>query len=546
MKAQLLSGNEAIARGAWEAGVHVGTGYPGTPSTEILETLKSFPEVYTEWSTNEKVALEVGFGASLAGARTLVTMKHVGVNVAADPLFTAAYIGVKGGLVIVTADDPAMHSSQNEQDNRNYAHAARMPMLEPADSQEARDFTRIAFELSEQYDVPFFLRTTTRISHARSIVSLAERADRGTPSGFQRNITKYVMIPAYARKRHVIVEERMVQIAADANELEINRIEMGDPGIGFITSGVVYQYVKESFPDASILKLGMVYPLPEELIRDFAGRVKRLVVVEELDSFFELRIRAMGLAVHGKDLYPRLGEFSPRRVREPLERAGMVAAARGDGSGSGPDTAVLHNGLAIPPRPPALCAGCPHRTVFGLLHEMGLKVTGDIGCYTLGALPPFSAMDTCVDMGASIGVAQGIEIAEGKNFRNDTVAVIGDSTFAHSGISGLVNAAYNGRKSLVIVLDNGTTAMTGMQPNAFSGTRITGEESFVIDYEKLAAALGIDGEYFREVDAYKKQEVEEAIRTLHGKEHLCLLVVKGPCVILRSREKSRTTKEASR
>ncbi len=534
MKRQLLSGNEAIARGAWEAGVHVGTGYPGTPSTEILEALKDYPEVYTEWSVNEKVALEVGIGASLAGGRTLVTMKHVGVNVAADPLFTISYIGVKGGLVIVSADDPAMHSSQNEQDNRNYAHAARMPMLEPADSQEARDFTRIAFELSEKYDVPFLLRSTTRISHARSIVSVAERAAPGRPAGFYRNIRKFVMIPAYARLRHVAVEERMEAIARDADELSLNRIEEGSGGIGFVTSGVVYQYVREAFPDAPILKLGMVYPLPENLIRIFADSVETVVVAEELDSFFESRIRAMGIPVRGKEFYPRLGELSPGRVRTPLVRAGLIPATDGGEAPTAP-------AITVPPRPPALCPGCPHRTVFGLLHELGMKVTGDIGCYTLGALPPFSAMDTCVDMGASIGVAQGIEVAEGDAYKRDTVAVIGDSTFAHSGITGLINAAYNGRESFVIVLDNGTTAMTGMQPNPFSGTRISGEGAFALDYGKLAEAVGIDRERFRTVDAYSKEEVERAVRELATLDKLKLLVVKGPCVILRRKQK----KEAS-
>jgi indolepyruvate ferredoxin oxidoreductase, alpha subunit len=528
----LLSGNEAIARGAWEAGCRVGTGYPGTPSTEILESLTDYEGVTTEWSVNEKVALEVAIGSALAGARTLVTMKHVGLNVAADPLFTSSYIGVKGGLVIACADDPSMHSSQNEQDNRNYAYHAKLPMLEPADSEEAKDFTKLAFEISEAYDTPVILRSTTRISHSQSVVTAGTRSELPATEGFTRDVKKYVMIPAYAKLRHVEVEKRLAGITRDANTLEINRMEMGDTKIGFITSGIAYTYVRDLYPRASVLKLGMVHPLPEDLIRRFVDSVDRVFVVEELDPFFEMRIKAWGLQVEGKQHLPILGELNPDRIREALEKAG-VASEKTIHAG-------IKNGFQLPPRPPALCPGCPHRTVFQKLHDKRLKVTGDIGCYTLGALPPFSAMDTCVDMGASVTVAQGIEIAEGEAHKRDTVAVIGDSTFAHSGISGLINAAYNGRHGLVIVLDNGTTAMTGMQPNPFSGERIDHSESFQLDYEKLAAAVGISVENYRMVDAYKPADIEEAITELGERSGMSLLVVKGTCVILKQKMKKRS------
>lgn len=532
MDRMLLSGNEAIARGAWEAGCRIGTGYPGTPSTEILENLTTYDGVSTEWSVNEKVALEVGIGAALAGARTLVTMKHVGLNVAADPLFTSSYIGVKGGLVIACADDPSMHSSQNEQDNRNYAYHAKLPMLEPSDSQEAKDFTKLAFEISEKYDTPVVLRSTTRISHSQSVVVPGERSQLPEPEGFERNIRKYVMIPAYAKLRHVEVEKRLARITEDANSLDVNRMEVNDTAIGFITSGIAYTYVRELYPEASVLKLGMVHPLPEELIRAFAKRVDRLFVVEELDPFFEMRIKSWGLDVEGKSYLPILGELNPDRIREPLEKAGVQSART--------VRAALENGLRLPPRPPALCPGCPHRAVFQKLHDRGLKVTGDIGCYTLGALPPFSAMDTCVDMGASVTVAQGIELAEADAHGHDTVAVIGDSTFAHSGITGLINAAYNGRNGLVIVLDNGTTAMTGMQPNPFSGERIDHSPTFQLDYEKLAAAVGIPPENYRMVDAYKPADIDTAIEELRVISGLSLLVVKGTCVILKQKLKKRS------
>jgi indolepyruvate ferredoxin oxidoreductase alpha subunit len=522
MEKMLLSGNEAVARGAFEAGVGVGTGYPGTPSTEILENLTLYPGVYTEWSVNEKVALEVAIGAALSGVRSLVTMKHVGLNVAADPLFTSSYIGVKAGLVVVSADDPSMHSSQNEQDNRNYAAAAKLPMLEPADSQEVKDYTVLSFELSERYDTPVVLRTTTRISHSKSVVIPAEAERPDPPHGFQRNIQKYVMIPSYARLRHEEVERRMRRIERDADTLGINRVEWGDKDVGFITAGVCYTYLRELFPSASVLKLGMVYPLPEKLIREFAAGVKKLYVVEELDPFLELRVRALGIPVEGKRFFPITGELTPDIIRKPFGRTGETKA------GGRP----LRTDLQLPPRPPQLCPGCPHRTVFQTLAKLGLTVTGDIGCYTLGALPPFAAIDTCVDMGASITIAQGIEIAGGAG---RTVAVLGDSTFTHTGLAGLLNAAYNGRHSLIIILDNGTTAMTGMQPNPLSGERINGEPAVKLDYVKLAEAVGIDRERVRVVDAYKPSEISGAITGLIEERKLSLLVVQGLCMILKRR-----------
>lgn len=529
MEKLLLSGNEAIALGAYEAGVKVGTGYPGTPSTEILESLTRYRGVYTEWSVNEKVALEVALGAALAGARSIVTMKHVGLNVAADPLFTASYTGVKAGLVIACADDPNMHSSQNEQDNRNYAFAAKVPMLEPSDSQEAKDFTRLAFALSERYDTPVILRSTTRVSHSKSVVFPSQDKDKSTvPQGFRRNIEKYVMIPGYARLRHVEVERRMLKLGRDANLLDINRLNFHDTSLGFITSGICYNYVKEVFPSASILKLGMIYPLPEELILRFYARVEKVYVVEELDPFIELRIRAMGMKVEGKKHFPITGELNPDLIRLPMNHEGHTGVKF--------TVESLHTDFPLPPRPPVLCPGCPHRTVFTTLHNLGLTVTGDIGCYTLGALPPFLAIDTCVDMGAAVTVAQGIEIAEGKNRRKHVVGVLGDSTFAHSGIPGLLNAAYNKRNALIIVLDNGTTAMTGMQPNPCSGERIDGEETVKLDYVKLCEAVGMSREDVRIVDAYKPREIEDAITSLIQTDRLSFLVVKGECVVLKRRK----------
>lgn len=533
LEQKLLSGNEAIALGAYEAGVKVGAGYPGTPSTQILETLTTFQGVYTEWSVNEKVAYEVALGASLAGVRSLVTMKHVGLNVAADPLFTSGYTGVKGGLVIVVADDPDMHSSQNEQDSRHYARAAKIPMLEPADSEEARLFTRLAFELSEQYDTPVLLRSTTRISHGKSRVTLEDLKRPLLPKpGFTRNIAKYVMVPSNARQRHQAVEQRLLRLSGAIPGLSVNLIEKYPSQVGIITSGVCYQYVKEVFSEAAVLKLGLVWPLSFEQLKAFCSQYEYLFCIEELDGFLETELKSLGFRVKGKEFLPLTGEYSPGLIRERL--ANFIPKSLKSLSKLVP---ASHSELKLPPRPPSLCPGCPHRTIFKILAELGLIVSGDIGCYTLGVMPPFSAMDTCVEMGGSVGLAQGIELAEGAEGQGKTVAVIGDSTFAHSGITGLINAAYNKRTLVIIVLDNNTTAMTGMQPNPFSGQRINGEPTTAIDYRLLGQAVGLQAENIRLVDAAKPQEVLANLKELLASKRLSLLVIKGPCMIWKRKQK---------
>lgn len=524
MRTRLLSGNEAVALGAWEAGVAVGCGYPGTPSTEILEALSRQPDVYTEWSVNEKVALEVGVGASLAGGRALVTMKHVGVNVAADPLFTASYTGVRGGLVVVTADDPEMHSSQNEQDNRHYAIAAKIPMLEPSDSQEAREFTKLAFELSEAHDTPVFLRLTTRLSHAKSLVhpfpgDAPVRTPAPIEAGFVKDPGKYVMIPGHARVRRRAVERRMAALGELAETHPANRIDAppNSAEVGIVTSGIPYTYVKEVAPDASVLKLGLVHPLPRRLVEEFAGSVQRLYVVEELDPVIETQLRAWGIDCIGKDAFPAIGEFTP----------GIVAAGLGRATPSERKTPRF----PVPVRRPGLCAGCPHDHVFAELRRKQLIVSGDIGCYSLGVLPPYDAMDTLLDMGASLTMAQGMDIVAPEHQRGRIAAVIGDSTFAHSGITGLLNAIWNKRDGLYIVLDNGTTAMTGMQPNPMSGERIGREDAPGVDYEHLARAFHLPAENFAMVDAYDTGAISAAIDTLAEGSGVRLLVVLGLCLI---------------
>jgi len=510
---KLLSGNEAIARGAYESGVGVASAYPGTPSTEILETVaREYPDIYAEWSPNEKVALEVGIGAAFAGARALVAMKHVGVNVAADPLFTLSYTGVRGGLVLISADDPGMHSSQNEQDNRNYAKFAKIPLLEPSDSNEAKEFVKEAFHISEQYDTPVMVRITTRIAHSESIVELGEREDIGEPKGFVRDVQKFVMIPAYARKRHAVVEERLEKLKALSEESHLQKAEILDDKIGIVTSGVVYQYVKEAMPNASILKLGMTNPIPEKLIRDFASKVKELYIVEELDPYLESQIREMGLEVKG--IGKRLGELSPDVVSEFF--SGKVV----------PDTLP---DIDLPARPPAMCAGCPHRSVFYMLKKKKMTVAGDIGCYTLSVLPPLEIMDTCVCMGASITVAMGIEKATGRS--DNVVAVIGDSTFVHSGITGLIDMVYNKSKGTVIILDNATTAMTGRQDHPATGKTLMGEDTTRLSFFELAKTLGI--EYVRNVDPYDLKELESVIDEATKLDKLAVIITNRPCVLLR-------------
>jgi len=518
----LLSGNEAIAEGTLEAGAHFAAAYPGTPSTEILETLARRGGIRTEWAPNEKVAFESAYGASLGGARVLVAMKHVGVNVAADPLFSAAYAGVNGGLVLVSADDPAMHSSQNEQDNRHFARAAKIPMLEPSDSQEAKDFTVRAFSISEQFDTPVLLRVTTRVCHGMSPVE-AER-DRTWPKAalrpYERNFRKHVLLPANARRRHGFVEERLRDLEdLAAEDRELNRILWGDRTVGVITSGVAFEYVREALPGASVLKLGMPHPLPRTLIREFAAGVDELYVVEELDPFLEEQIRALGLPVIGKELFPATGELDPDLVARALRGDEVLADTPPARTAPRPE---------LPPRPPVLCAGCGHRGVFYTFSKLGLVVTGDIGCYTLGALPPLEAMDSCLCMGASVGMAHGMEIAlrEAGDARR-VVGVIGDSTFMHSGINGLINVVYNGGSSTVVVLDNGTTAMTGRQGHPGTGVTAAGETGGRVDIAALCRAIGV--RRVREVDPYDLAALESALEEELAVDEPSVLICRAVC-----------------
>ncbi len=474
---RLLSGDEAVARGAWEAGVAVASAYPGTPSTEILEEFARFPTVYAEWATNEKVALDVAIGAAYAGRRAFASMKHVGLNVAADAFMYASMTGTEAGLVIVSADDPAMHSSQNEQDNRQFAKFARIPCLEPSDSQEAKDMMVAAFDLSEKFDTPVMLRLTTRICHSTSAVELGQR---GEPAAriekFPRNPAKYVMVPGNARGRHPVIEQRMVDIAAFAETYPFNKIEPGDRTLGIITAGVSYQYAKEVFPTASVLKLGMTWPLPKKMIRAFAASVDRLIVIEELDPFIEEAVRLMGVTCEGKGIFPIVGEFDPRLVRERGIEAGLLPQS------ARVPLLDLQVG-SLPGRPPVLCPGCPHRGAFYVLNKLKVPVNGDIGCYTLGALPPLSSMDTCTCMGASIGAALGMEMAGYSPERH--VAVLGDSTFFHTGIPALINAAYNRAPIVTIIMDNRVTGMTGHQEEPGTGHTLQGQEAPVIEIEPL-------------------------------------------------------------
>ncbi|MDN5293859.1 MAG: indolepyruvate ferredoxin oxidoreductase, alpha subunit [Eubacteriales bacterium] len=525
-----MTGNEAIARGAWEAGVRVAAGYPGTPSTEILENLAKYPGVYAQWSPNEKVALEVGIGASLTGARVLVTMKHVGVNVAADPLLTLSYTGVNGGLVLVSADDPGMHSSQNEQDNRHYARLAKIPMLEPADSQEARDFVILAFNVSEEYDTPVLLRTTTRVAHGQSLVATGERQERRSKK-YEKNVAKYVMMPAFARQRRLAVEERTLRLKKLAERMEVNRMELRDRSIGVITSGISYQYVREALPHASVLKLGLTWPLPEKLLRQFAAEVDRLYVVEELDPYLEEQIRALGIAVTGKEIIPPVGELSVETVARAF---GVKVDCREEVAATAP-------AVAVPPRPPVMCPGCPHRGVFYVLRKLKVTVTGDIGCYTLGALPPLEAMDTCICMGASIGSALGMEKGD-PELQGRVVAVIGDSTFLHSGVTGLMDIVYNKGTATVVILDNRTTAMTGHQDHPASGRTLMGEPAYSVDLAALCRAVGV--ERVREVPAFDLEGLEKALREELEAREPSVVIARQPCALLAKEKKAGCRVEA--
>lgn len=512
MKKLMLS-NEAVARGAYEAGVKVVSSYPGTPSTEITEYVAKYDEVYSEWAPNEKVAAEVAIGASIAGARAMACMKHVGMNVAADPLFTAAYTGVSGGLLFVVADDPAMHSSQNEQDSRFYARSAHIPMLEPADSAETKEFTKFAFELSEKYDTPVILRLTTRIAHSQSLVETEERVERELIP-YKKDAGKYVMMPAMAIKRHVKVEEREKRLAEDANDLFVNRTEFRNRNVGIICSGAVYQYVKEA-TDASIFKIGMPYPLPMKKIKEFAAAVGELIVIEELEPFYENQLKANGIPCQGKSLTGLQGELSVAKI-------GAILYGK----------EIPHSVAEVPARPPVMCAGCPHRGVFYILNKLKITVSGDIGCYTLGALQPLNSIDMCVCMGASVGMAHGFDKA-GSPLSDKTVAVIGDSTFVHSGITGIINAVYNGGSSTLIILDNSITGMTGHQQNPATGVTLKGDVTAKLDLYALLKSCGVNN--VTVVDAYDLAAVEKAVKEETAKKEVSVIIARRPCALLDKR-----------
>jgi indolepyruvate ferredoxin oxidoreductase alpha subunit len=519
---EILSGNEAIARGAFEAGVRVASAYPGTPSTEILENIVNYKSIDSSWAPNEKVALEVAIGASFGGARAIACMKHVGVNVAADPLFTLSYTGVGGGLVLVAADDPEMHSSQNEQDSRNYAKFAKIPVLEPGDSQECKVFTRLAFELSEKFDTPVMIRSCTRISHGKSIVTLAEPVTGLPEPKLVKNPPKLVMLPGNARVRHPLVEQRTVDLSTYGDSWEINRTEIRSTEMGIICTGVTWQYVREALPEASTLKLGMVWPLPKQKIRDFAVQVKSLYVVEELDPFIEEQVRAMGIAVIGKEIIPLCGELSPGRIRSAFAAAGIIP-------GSAEETAQPAEKLIA--RPPNMCPGCPHRGIFYLLNKANAYVTGDIGCYTLGFMPPLNAMDTCICMGASISNASGIVRALPPEEQRRVVAVIGDSTFLHTGVNSLMEMAYNQAPATVIILDNRITAMTGRQENPASGYTLSGSAAPEVNLPELCRALGI--KHVRVVDPYDLDGAQAILSEEMARSEPSVIITNRPCCLIK-------------
>ncbi|MBL7061907.1 MAG: indolepyruvate ferredoxin oxidoreductase subunit alpha [Dehalococcoidia bacterium] len=543
---KLLSGNEALALGAYHAGISVAAAYPGTPSTEILESIAQFDDVYAEWSTNEKVAMEVGLGAAYAGVRVLVSLKQVGLNVASDPFMAASITGIDGGMVVVCADDPGAHSTQNEQDNRHYAKLAKVPMLEPGDSQEAYDLMACAFDISEEFDTPVLVRTTTRISHSKSLVEV--NRDRKAPAGeptFKHDLQKYVMLPGHARLRRPLMEERLVKLADYAETFPHNKVVWGDTHLGVVTSGVAYQYAREVFPKASFLKLGMTYPLPQNLLRQFADKVDRVIVVEELDPFLEENIRAMGIKVTGKEFIPRVGELNSGIVEEAGRRAGLVTEP------SLSQETELPQGL--PGRPPLLCPGCPHTGMFFVLNTVGqrdklldssgkaqkeskLIITGDIGCYTLATYPPLRAMDTTACMGASIGQALGMEKA---GVGTKVIAVIGDSTFLHSGITGVVDGVYNKAQITIVILDNSTTAMTGHQDHPGTGVSAQGKKTKAVELERLVRGIGVDD--VKVVDAFDMKALRAAVRSSLDSPELSVIIVRGMCSVrLRTRSGPRT------
>lgn len=509
----IMLGNEAIARGAYEAGVKVSAAYPGTPSTEISENIVKYKEIYSEWSPNEKVAMEVAIGASISGVRALASMKHVGVNVASDPLYTVSYIGVKGGLVLVAADDPGIYSSQNEQDSRAVARAAKVPVLEPSDSEEAKEFTKFAFELSETYDTPVILRTTTRLSHSQGIVDLCDRIEI-EDKPYEKNIAKHVMMPGNAIKRHLYVEDREKRMAVDGCSMPINRIEYNDRKIGVITAGIPYHYVKEALPNASVLKLGMVNPLPRKMIEEFASIVETLYIIEELDPIIEEQVKSWGIRAIGKEVLTVQGEYNANMLKKAILKEEL-------------DLAVP---TQVTARPPILCPGCPHRSTYHVLSKLKMHAAGDIGCYTLGAVAPLNVVDTTICMGASISSLHGMEKAKGKDFIKNWVAVIGDSTFMHTGINSLINSVYNQGTGTTLILDNSTTGMTGHQDNASTGKTLMGETVPAIDLSALCSSLGIKNVVT--VNAFDTELLEKTIKTEVAKDEISVIIVKAPCVLL--------------
>lgn len=526
---QIMLGNEAIARGAYEAGVKVCSSYPGTPSTEITESVAAnYPSIYSEWAPNEKVGLEVAIGACFAGGRAMSCMKHVGLNVAADPIFTCAYTGVNAGLVVVVADDPGMHSSQNEQDSRNYAKAAKFPMLEPADSQECKEFVKAAYELSEKFDMPVGVRLTTRVAHSRALVELNDPKEVEIKK-YEKNISKFVMMPGMAIKRHPIVEENLIEISKLSLEESLHRIEYKSDDLGIITSGITYQYVKEALPEASVLKLGMVWPINLDIVKAFAEKVKRLVVVEELDPFIETALRFAGIKCEGKELFTMMGEYSIKMIRNALTNNPSKSVA------------IDVSKLSIAPaRPPVMCAGCSHKGVFMALNKLGAIVSGDIGCYTLGALAPTNAMDLCVCMGGSVGMAHGFDKATDSKLSSKTVAVIGDSTFIHSGITGLINSVYNQSQSTVIILDNSITGMTGHQQNPTTGLSITNNSAPSINLQALCESIGVPS--IRIIDPADYSKTLEIIQEEMQKTCVSVIIARRPCALIPKGKGTKYTK----
>lgn len=513
----IMLGNEAIARGAYEAGVKLSSAYPGTPSTEISENLAKYNEIYTEWAPNEKVALEVAIGGSIAGARTMACMKHVGLNVASDPLYTFSYTGVNGGAVIVVADDPGLASSQNEQDTRMIGRSSHVPVIEPSDSQEAKEFTKFAYEISEKYDTPVILRTTTKLAHSQGIVEFCDRVEV-EDKVYERSVPKYVMMPGSAIGRHVFVENRDNLIAEEGATFPINKVEINDKKIGFITSGIPYQYVKEACPNASVLKLGLVNPLPKKLIEDFISQVDEVYVFEELEPVIEEQVRAWGYNVKGKELFTKQGEYSANLLKK-------VLYGKCD---------MIFDKKEAPNRPPILCPGCPHRSVFSVLNRLKIHAAGDIGCYTLGAVAPLSVIDTTICMGASISTLHGMEKAKGKDYIKNWVAVIGDSTFLHTGVNSLINMVYNKSTGTVLILDNRTTGMTGHQEHAATGKTLKGEETYAIDLSVLCKAVGVPSVIT--VDAFDVELLEKTIKESVQSDVLTVIIAKAPCALLKGQK----------